>query len=135
MRYLNAIMASCFKRDERESADGYFCFTLEHGVIRRALLMRLMRRMLSSAQCLAGGPFEFFSERAKQPCELMDRGLEPPIVGCLKIDSELFHQLRALTNAVASEHRLTRLHRLMGDTSPRSAWPSSYAGSELKTLR
>jgi hypothetical protein len=135
MRYLNAIMASCFKCDERESADGYFCFTLEHGAIRRALLMRLMQRMLLSAQCLAGGPFEFLSERAKRPRELRDRGLEPPIVGCLKIDSELFHQLGALTNAVASEHRLTRLHRLMGGMSPCSAWPSSYAGSELKTLR
>jgi hypothetical protein len=97
--------------------------------------MRLMRRMLSSAQCLAGGPFEFFSERAKRPRELMDRGLEPPIVGCLEIDSELFHQLGALTNAVASEHRLTRLHRLMGGMSACSAWPSSCAGSELKTLR
>ena len=30
-----AIMVSCFKRDERESADGYFCFTLEHDVVRR----------------------------------------------------------------------------------------------------
>jgi hypothetical protein len=60
MRFLNAIMGSCIKRDERESADGYFCFTIEHGVIRRALLMRLMQHMLLSAQCLAGGPFEFF---------------------------------------------------------------------------
>jgi hypothetical protein len=67
MRYLNAIMASCFKRGERESADGYFCFTLEHGVSRQALLMRLMQRTLLSAQCLAGGPLEFFSGRATRP--------------------------------------------------------------------
>ena len=135
MRYLNAIMASCFRRDEGESADGYFCFTLEHGVVRRPLLMRLMQRMLLSAQCLAGGPFEFLSERAKRPRELRDRGLEPPIVGCLKIDSELFHQLGALTNAVASEHRLTRLHRLMGGNSPCFGWPFRYASRVLKTLR
>jgi hypothetical protein len=60
MRFLNAIMEPCIKRNERESADGYFCFTLEHGVIRQTLLMRLMQRMLLSAQCLTGGPFEFF---------------------------------------------------------------------------
>jgi len=71
MRYLNAIMASCFKRDERESADGYFCFTLEHGAGRQALLMRLLQRMLSSAQCLAGGPFEFFFRHAKWSRELV----------------------------------------------------------------
>jgi hypothetical protein len=32
---LNAIMAQSFKRNRRESADGYFCFTLEHDVVRR----------------------------------------------------------------------------------------------------
>jgi len=67
MRYVNAIMGSCFKRGERKSADGYFCFTLEHGVGGQALLMRLMQRTLSSAQCLAGGPFEFFPGRARRP--------------------------------------------------------------------
>ncbi|CAN7251511.1 hypothetical protein LJR029_003596 [Caballeronia sp. LjRoot29] len=135
MCILNAIMGSCIKHDERKSADGYFCFTLEHGVVRRTLLMRLMQRMLLSAQCLAGGPFEFFSERAKRPCELMSRGLEPPIIGCLIIDSELFHQLGALANAVAFEHRLTRLHRLMGGNSPCFGRPFRYASRVLKTLR
>jgi hypothetical protein len=135
MRFLNATMASCFKRRDRESADGYFCFTLEHGVIRQALLMRLMQRTLSSAQCLTGGPFEFFSGRAKRARGHMRRGLEPPIVGCLKIDSELFHRLGALTNAFASQRRLTRLYGLMGRMPPCSAWPSNYASNELKTLR
>jgi hypothetical protein len=65
----------------------------------------------------------------------MHRGLKPPIVGCLKIDSELFHQLGALTNAFASPRRLTRLHGLMERMSPCSAWPSNYASNELKTLR
>jgi hypothetical protein len=67
MHKLNAIMARCFKRDDRESADGYFCFTLEHGGTGQALLMRLMQRTLLSAQCLTGGPFEFFFGRAVQP--------------------------------------------------------------------
>jgi hypothetical protein len=135
MRFLNAIMASCFKRGERKSADGYFCFTLEHGVSRQALLMRWMQRTLLSAQCLAGGPSEFFSGRAKPALGLMHRGLEPPIVGCLKIDSELFHQLGALTNAFASQRRLTGLYGVMEHMLPCSAWPSNYAGNELKTLR
>jgi hypothetical protein len=135
MRFLNAIMGSCCKRVVRESADGYFCFTLEHGVSRQALFVRLMQRILSSAQCLAGGPFEFLSGDAKQPCALMHRGVEPPFVRCLKIDSELFHHLGALTNAVASQHRLTRLYGLMGPMPPCSAWASKYAGIELKTLR
>jgi hypothetical protein len=62
MRFLNAIMGSCIKQSERESADGYFCFTLEHGVRRQTLLVRLMRRTLLSAQCLAGGSSEFFPD-------------------------------------------------------------------------
>ena len=74
MCYLNAIMVSCFKRDERESADGYFCFTLEHDVGRQTLLMRLMQRMLSSAQCLAGGPFNFFSDVQSGPASLRVEG-------------------------------------------------------------
>jgi hypothetical protein len=49
-------------RSERESADGYFCFTLEHGVRRQALLVRLMQRTFLSAQCLAGGSSEFFPD-------------------------------------------------------------------------
>ncbi len=39
----------------------------------------------------------------------------------LKIDSELFHQLGALANAFASQHRLTRLHGLMERMLPCSA--------------
>ena len=62
MRFLNAIMGSCIKQSERESADGYFCFTLEHGVKRQTLLVRLMQRTLLSAQCLAGGSSGFFPE-------------------------------------------------------------------------
>jgi hypothetical protein len=62
MRFLNAIMGSCIKQSERKSADGYFCFTLEHGVRRQALLMRLMQRTFLSAQCLAGGSSEFFPD-------------------------------------------------------------------------
>jgi hypothetical protein len=135
MRFLNAIMVSCFKRSNDKSADGYFCFTLEHGGSRQALLVRLMRRTLSSAQCLAGGPFEFFQGHARRPCELMQRGVEPPFVRCLKIDSELFHHLGALTNAVASQHRLTRLYGLMERMAPCSAWPSKFGSIELKTLR
>jgi hypothetical protein len=80
-------------------------------------------------------PIRIFSERAMRPWELTDGGLEPPIVGCLIIDSELFHQLGALTNAVASGRRLTRLHRLMGGMSLVSRRHSSYAGRVLKTLR
>ncbi|WP_158934430.1 hypothetical protein [Burkholderia sp. S171] len=135
MKNLNAIMALCFKRRDHKSADGYFCFTLEHGAGGQTLLMRLMQCMLSSAQCLAGGPLEFFFECAKQARGVVHRGLKPPIVGCLKIDSELFHQLGALTNAVAPERRLTRWYRLMGGMSPCSAWASRYAGRKLKTLR
>ena len=135
MCYLNAIMVSCFKRDERESADGYFCFTLEHRVSRQTLFMRLMQRMLSSAQCLAGGPFEFFFRRAKWSRGLVRGGGKAAFVGCLKIDSELFHQLGALANAFASRHRLTRLYGLMDRVLPLSVSPPSLAGHELKTLR
>ena len=62
MRYVNAIMARCLKCSGRESADGYFCFSLEHRIRSRTLLMRLMRRTLLSAQCLAGGSSEFFPD-------------------------------------------------------------------------
>jgi hypothetical protein len=135
MCYLNAITASCFKCDERESADGYFCFTLEHDVSRQTLLMRLLQRMLSSAQCLAGGPFEFFFGRAKWSCGLARRGGKAPFIGCFKIDSELFHQLGALANAFASRQCLTRLYGLMESVPRWSASPSNRAGNELKTLR
>jgi hypothetical protein len=70
MQNLNAIMALCLRLVDHESADGYFCFTLEHGTGRRALLVRLMQRTLLSAQCLTGGPFEFFYGRVEQPRRL-----------------------------------------------------------------
>jgi hypothetical protein len=75
MRFLNAIMAPCFRRGDCKSADGYFCFTLEHGGSRQALLMRLMQRTLSSAQCLAGGPFEFFPDVQSELTGLCIEGL------------------------------------------------------------
>jgi hypothetical protein len=71
MHNLNAIMAQCVRLVDHKSADGYFCFTLEHGAARHALLMRLMQRTLLSAQCLTGGPFEFFYGRAKQARRLV----------------------------------------------------------------
>jgi hypothetical protein len=118
MRYVNAIMARCLKCSGRESADGYFCFSLEHRIRNRALLMRLMRRTLLSAQCLTGGPFRFLSGRAKCDWRLIRRVVKPTFVGCMEIDSELFHQIGALANAFALWHRLTRLCGLMALTQP-----------------
>lgn len=135
MGYLNAIMASCCKRDKRESADGYFCFTLEHDVGRRTLFMRLMQCMLSSAQCLAGGPFEFFCRCVKWPRGPARGGGKAAFVGCFKNDSELFHQLGALANAFALRHRLTRSHSLTERVLSLSASPYGFALRDLKTLR
>jgi hypothetical protein len=118
MRYVNAIMARCLKCSGRESADGYFCFSLEHRIRSRTLLMRLVRHTLLSAQCLTGGPFRFFYRRAKWHWRLMRWVVKPTFVGCMEIDSELFHQLGVLANAFALWRRLTRLCGVMALMQP-----------------